>query len=70
MVWNSPHIIEFSKLDNYDLNVVGKKAHDLNKLILLNIPIPDGFVITSTFFIEFLGKTGISEDLKKEILNL
>lgn len=65
MVWNTPYIIKFSKLDNYDLDVVGKKAHDLNKLILLNIPIPEGFVITPTFFREFLDKTGISEDLKK-----
>ncbi len=43
---NSHHIIDFSKLYNADLDLVGKKAYQLSELKQLGIPIPDGFVIT------------------------
>lgn len=65
MVSNTPHIINFSRLDNYDFDVIGKRAHDLNKLILLNISIPDGFVILPSFFKDFLQETGLDAKIKK-----
>lgn len=62
-------VVEFSDLVQNDIEFIGKKAEILYELIQLGIPIPDGFVITTSFFKEFLRLTGI--DIKiKEVQNL
>jgi phosphoenolpyruvate synthase/pyruvate phosphate dikinase len=58
-------IVDISRADNIDLEYVGKKAFELGELKYLRIPIPEGFVITTTFFENFLKITGISKDLDK-----
>ena len=60
---NSHHIIDFSELNKADLDLVGRKAQELGELKQLGIPIPDGFVVTTSFFKEFLDQTGISEEI-------
>jgi len=57
-------VVEFSDLVENDIELIGKKAEILYALIQLGIPIPDGFVITSLFFNEFLQKTGILPEIK------
>lgn len=56
---------DFSKIYKEDLDIVGKKAVELGELTRLRIPIPDGFVITTSFFKKFLDQTGISEEILK-----
>ena len=60
---NSARIIGFSDLGKHDLELVGKKAVELSELTRLGIPIPDGFVITTAFFEEFLNATGILKEI-------
>lgn len=55
----------FSKIYKEDLDNVGKKAVELAELFRLGIPIPDGFVITTSFFKKFLKQTGIDEKIKE-----
>lgn len=50
----NPHIIDLSQVSKIDEELVGKKAHELGTLWKLGIPLPNGFVITTNFFREFL----------------
>lgn len=61
----SARIINFSQLYKEDLDTVGKKAVDFSELAGLRIAILDGFVITTSFFKEFLEQTGIAEKIKE-----
>lgn len=60
---DSAQIINFCDLDKADLELIGEKAYELGELKYLGIPIPDGFVITTSFFKKFLNQTGISEEI-------
>lgn len=61
----SSHIIDFSQLYKFDLDLVGEKACQLGELKHLGILIPDGFVISTAFFKEFLQQTEISEKIEE-----
>lgn len=58
-------IVWISRGEILDLEYVGKKAFELGELRHLNIPIPDGFVIKTTFFKKFLETTGILKDIEE-----
>jgi len=62
---NSHHILDFSQIDLVDFDLMGKKAQELGKLKQLGIPIPDGFVITTSFFKDFLKETGLDKKIEK-----
>jgi len=57
-------IIDISNLKNVEEEAVGKKIHELGILQSLGIPIPEGFIITTGFFKEFLHLTGLDEEIK------
>lgn len=59
------HIIDFSKLDKEDLESIGKSAYLLSELKYLKISIPDGFIVTTSFFEDFLEQTGIQAKITK-----
>lgn len=58
-------IVDLSQVYKTDEDLVGKKAHELGILWKLGIPLPEGFVITTGFFKEFLRLSGIDKDIKK-----
>lgn len=58
-------IVEISQAHNIDLGHVGKKAFELAELKRLGVLIPEGFIVKTTFFEDFLEKTGISKDIEK-----
>ena len=67
---NSPYVVELSRIDKIDESLVGKKAHDLGELWRLGIPFPNGFVITTKFYKEFLRLTKIDKEIEKvQVLN-
>ena len=55
----------FAQIYKDDLDLVGKKAAELAELSRLGIPIPDGFVITASFFEKFLKQTGIAQKISE-----
>lgn len=59
------NIVDISTLDNLDAEFVGKKASEFSRLRYLNISIPEGFVIKTSFFEEFLEITGIHKEIQK-----
>lgn len=62
---NPYHIIDLVQAYKEDEDLVGKKAHELGMLWKLGIPLPNGFIITTEFFKEFLRQTGICDEIKK-----
>lgn len=61
----SHNILDISQINELDLKLVGKKAFELSELKHLDIPIPDGFIITTSFFEEFLKKTQILKEIEE-----
>jgi phosphoenolpyruvate synthase/pyruvate phosphate dikinase len=62
---NSCNVIDLAKAYLEDKDLIGEKAFELAEMKRLNILIPEGFVIKSSFFREFLHETGISKEIKK-----
>lgn len=62
---NNNNMRDFSKIYKENLDIVGKKAVELGELTRLGIPIPDGFVITTSFFKKFLQETELDLKIKK-----
>ncbi|MBI2613203.1 MAG: hypothetical protein HYW62_00280 [Candidatus Levybacteria bacterium] len=58
-------MLHFSKIYKEDLEIVGKKAVELARLTWLGVPLPDGFVITTSFFDKFLKQTGIDMKIQE-----
>jgi phosphoenolpyruvate synthase/pyruvate phosphate dikinase len=65
MSQNSHYIFDLSQVHLEDEELVGKKALELGEIKHLGVPIPDGFVITTAFFREFLDTTGISKEIRE-----
>lgn len=61
----SRYIIDFAHVYKEDEDLVGKKAHELGILRKLSVLLPDGFIITSEFFKEYLRVTGIDREISK-----
>jgi len=56
----------FSELGKKDVNLVGGKAANLGEMLKIEMPVPQGFVITSEAYEYFLEKT----DLKEKIYSI
>ena len=61
----TPFIIKFSEANKTDEDLVGKKAYELGELLEMGVSIPDGFVITTEFYKEFVHSTGIDKEIAK-----
>lgn len=58
-------IVEIFGVEKTDIDDLGRKAFQFGELKNLNIPIPEGFIIKSSFFKKFLKETKIDEEIKK-----
>jgi phosphoenolpyruvate synthase/pyruvate phosphate dikinase len=58
------YIVDISHALHLDPEYIGKKALELAELRTLGVLIPDGFVITTSFFTKFLEATRICNDIK------
>ena len=65
MTLNSAHIFDFAKIGNADEELIGKKAYETGQLFKLGIPFPDGFVITTKFFNDFINLSGIQKEIDR-----
>lgn len=62
--------LPFSDISKKDLAIAGGKGANLGEMFRADIPVPDGFVVTSTSYYEFLKKTGLLKEIKKELKGL
>lgn len=61
----SQYIVDIVRVEKLDLECMGRKAYEFGELKYLGIPIPEGFVIKTSFFDEFLKLTGIDKEIEK-----
>ena len=60
----------FSELGKGDVQLVGGKGANLAEMIRINIPVPNGFVITSEAYSYFLKKTGLDKEIYEKLKGL
>ena len=65
MINSETYIIKLNEIERKDFNKVGGKAANLGQLIHNNFAVPEGFVVSSAVYLNFLKKN----NLKKEIQN-
>lgn len=65
MARNSAAILWLSKIDQDDISSVGKKAVTFGNLARAGFPIPEGFVITSAAYTEFLSHQHLRETISQ-----
>ncbi|OGD87769.1 pyruvate, water dikinase [Candidatus Curtissbacteria bacterium RIFCSPHIGHO2_02_FULL_40_17] len=57
-------IVLFSDVDKNDLNLVGGKGANLGELYRHKIPVPDGFIVTSQVYFNFLKSSGALDRIR------
>lgn len=67
---SSKYTISFAQLDKNDIPLAGGKGANLGEMVQAKIPVPDGFVVTSTAYYKFIQDTGLSKAIKEELKDL
>ncbi len=60
----------FSQIRKTDLPIVGGKGANLGEMTYAEIPVPNGFVVTSTAYFEFLKSTSLKQKIITELSGL
>jgi pyruvate,water dikinase len=63
-------ILWFKEINKNDLLLVGGKGANLGEMYNNNIPVPDGFVVTSTAYFDFINKTSLAQKIRTELSGL
>jgi len=64
------NLVWFSEVGKGDVGLVGGKGANLGELTNAGIPVPEGFIITSGAYFQFLQKSGIINLVKKLLSNV
>ncbi len=64
------YTLPFSDISKKDLPIAGGKGANLGEMFRANIPVPDGYVVTSHAYYEFIEKTGLMKKIKAELKGL
>lgn len=68
---NKPaHILWFKQIHKNDIPIVGGKGANLGEMYNAEIPVPNGFVVTSTAYYDFLSKTSLKQKILTELAGL
>ena len=62
--------LPFSEISKKDLAIAGGKGANLGEMLRANIPVPDGYVVTSHSYYTFLEATGLMKEIKAELKGL
>jgi pyruvate,water dikinase len=63
-------ILLFSQISKMDIPLVGGKGANLGEMFTADIPVPDGFVVTSKAYYDFLKKTSLKKKILTELSGL
>lgn len=63
-------VLWFNEIGKHDIPLVGGKGANLGEMFRNEIPVPNGFVIDSKTYRDFIEKTGIKERIEKELEDL
>src|SRR3990167_4406522 len=64
------YTLPFSQLDKNDIPIAGGKGANLGEMFQSKIPVPDGFVVTSTAYYKFLEETGLMKKIREELKDM
>jgi pyruvate, water dikinase len=63
-------ILWFNQISKNDIAIAGGKGANLGEMTTAGIPVPNGFVVTSTAYYEFLEKTSLKHKILTELSGL
>ncbi len=61
---NTANILWFRQIDLQDVNLVGGKGGNLGEMYQLGIPVPNGFVVTSKAYFQFIEENNLKPKIK------
>ncbi len=64
------YVLWFDKINKDSIPLVGGKGANLGEMFNIGLPIPPGFVVTTTAFKEFLEQTGLGEKINALLKNI
>ncbi len=59
------YVLWFDKINKDSISLVGGKGANLGEMFNIGLPIPPGFVVTTTAFKKFLEKTGLKDKINE-----
>src|SRR3990172_716580 len=67
---NTAHILWFNQIRKNDIPIVGGKGANLGEMYHAEIPVPNGFVVTSTAYFDFVKTTSLKKKILTELAGL
>src|SRR3989344_66451 len=64
MAISAHNIAWFNQIDKEDVSIVGGKGANLGEIVRAGFPVPDGFVITSHAYYDFIRNNNLSVKIK------
>jgi len=64
------NILWFKEVNKNDILLVGGKGANLGEMYNSGIPVPDGFIVTSTAYFDFINKTSLAQKIRTELAGL
>ncbi len=61
---NTANVLWFHQIDLEDVSLVGGKGGNLGEMYQLGIPVPNGFVVTSTAYFQFIEENNLKPKIK------
>ncbi|MCW1949218.1 MAG: phosphoenolpyruvate synthase [Candidatus Shapirobacteria bacterium] len=61
---NTANVLWFNQVDLEDVNIVGGKGGNLGEMYQLGIPVPNGFVVTSSAYFQFIEDNNLKPKIK------
>ena len=61
---NSANVLWFNQVSLEDVNIVGGKGGNLGEMYQLGIPVPNGFVVTSHAYFQFIEENNLKPKIK------
>ncbi len=61
---NQPNILWFNQISREDIDLAGGKGANLGEMYSLNIPVPNGFVVTSAAYFRFIEENELNQKIK------
>jgi len=64
------HVVWFNEIRKEDIAQVGGKGANLGEMYNLGIPVPNGFIVTSFAYFEFIRRTSLANKIRTELRGL
>lgn len=68
--YSQKNVLWFKEINHKDINIVGGKGANLGEMYNNDIPIPNGFVVTSSAYFNFIHENSLTEKIKTIISSL